>query len=142
MSSFSIVVAEDYGWMKVLNTEAGSNLEKFKARVADRFNVDAEEVDKVMEGIKNPADAYMIFKYGEMASKSSGEVMEKYKSKKNKGWGALAKSLGIKPGSDEFHELKKGHDMGNHETMEESKKKKEPKSKKKGKIKGKGKKKG
>jgi len=27
------------------------------------------------------------------------------------GWGALAKELGIKPGSEEFHVLKGGHDL-------------------------------
>ena len=28
-----------------------------------------------------------------------------------KGWGNLAKTLGIKPGSREFHALKRGHDL-------------------------------
>ena len=38
-------------------------------------------------------------------------VIERYRSGKGKGWGALAQSLGIKPGSKEFHDLKRGSDM-------------------------------
>jgi len=33
------------------------------------------------------------------------------RSKIRKKLGALAKDLGIKPGSDEFHALKRGHDL-------------------------------
>ncbi|HEX9934232.1 MAG TPA: hypothetical protein VGB38_03460, partial [bacterium] len=38
-------------------------------------------------------------------------VMDEYKSGKGKGWGVIAKSLGIKPGSDEFHALKREQDF-------------------------------
>jgi hypothetical protein len=31
-----------------------------------------------------------------------------YKQSKGKGWGVIAKELGIKPGSPEFHALKRG----------------------------------
>ena len=35
-------------------------------------------------------------------------VAERYKKNPGKGWGVVAKDLGIKPGSSEFHELKRG----------------------------------
>jgi hypothetical protein len=38
-------------------------------------------------------------------------VLEKYEAGKGRGWGALAKSLGIKPGSSEFHALKRSDDL-------------------------------
>jgi hypothetical protein len=53
----------------------------------------------------------MILRLGEMSNRPSEYVIEKYKSGKGKGWGALAKSLGIKPGSIEFHALKRGQDF-------------------------------
>jgi hypothetical protein len=37
--------------------------------------------------------------------------MKEYQVHKGKGWGVIAKNLGIKPGSKEFHALKKG-DLG------------------------------
>ena len=34
--------------------------------------------------------------------------MDEYRNNKGQGWGVIAKNLGIKPGSDEFHALKAG----------------------------------
>ncbi len=53
----------------------------------------------------------MVFRFGEMSARSTEYVIEKYRSEKGKGWGTLAKSLGIKPGSKEFHALKRGNDI-------------------------------
>jgi hypothetical protein len=69
----------------------------------------------------------MVLRLGEMSAKPTDYVIEKYKSGKGKGWGALAQSLGIKPGSKEFHALKRGNDFY------------DDKDKGKGKGKGKGK---
>jgi len=38
-------------------------------------------------------------------------VLKQYKTSKGKGWGVVAQSLGIKPGSAEFQALKKGQDL-------------------------------
>jgi hypothetical protein len=50
----------------------------------------------------------MIFQLGQMSGKQPERVVDVYNSGKSKGWGALAKELGIKPGSAEFHALKRG----------------------------------
>jgi hypothetical protein len=58
-------------------------------------------------------------------------VIEQYRSSKGKGWGVLAKSLGIKPGSKEFHALKNGHDLKDRgESKEKGKSKEKAKGKK------------
>ncbi|MCK4465819.1 MAG: hypothetical protein KAU83_08910, partial [Bacteroidales bacterium] len=41
-----------------------------------------------------------------ISGKPVDDVVEIYKVHKNKGWGYIAKQLGIKPGSPEFHKLK------------------------------------
>ena len=46
-----------------------------------------------------------------MSGQPTEDVVRKYKSGKGQGWGALAKSLGIKPGSKEFKALKSGDDL-------------------------------
>lgn len=86
----------------------------------------------MLSNVERPADAYMVFRLGEMSSRPPDYVLGQYKSGKAKGWGVLAKSLGIKPGSKEFHALKRGSDLYDDNT----------KSKGKGKGKGKGKSKG
>lgn len=65
----------------------------------------------VLGNVERPADAYLVFRLGEMSGKPPEYVMKHYKSGKVKDWGELAKSLGIKPGSKEFHALKAGHDL-------------------------------
>ena len=65
----------------------------------------------VLSNVEKPADAYIVLRLGEMSRQPTDYVIKKYKSGMGKGWGALAKSLGIKPGSKEFHALKRGHDL-------------------------------
>jgi hypothetical protein len=50
----------------------------------------------------------MCFRVGQVASQPVEVVTKEYQTNKGKGWEAIAKNLGIKPGSKEFHALKKG----------------------------------
>ena len=126
----SAAVAGDFGWIKDFNVKAEADPSGFRAKLAARFKIGNAEVKTVISNAETPADAYIVFRLGEMSNQPTENVIEKYKSGKGKGWGALAKSLGIKTGSKEFHALKRGHDFYNEK----------PKVKSKGKGKGKGKK--
>lgn len=103
--------AADFDWIKDFNINAEADLSGFRARLTARFRIGDVEIDAVLGNVEKPAEAYMVFRLGEMSEKPASEVLEKYKSQKGKGWGALAKSLGIKPGSKEFHALKQGDDL-------------------------------
>jgi hypothetical protein len=127
----SVSVAGDFDWMKDFNIKAEADSSGFKARLSARFKIGNTEINAVLSKVKNSADAYMIFRLGEISGKPTDNVITKYKSGKGKGWGALAKSLGIKPGSAEFHALKRGDDLYGPESNVHNK----------GKDKGKGKKK-
>lgn len=112
--SFSAVAsAGDFDWMNQLNITAKADPTGFKARLETRFNIGAARVSAVIGNLPNPADAYMVLRLGEMANMPAEKVAEKYKSGK-KGWGAFARSIGIKPGSKEFHALKRGHDLSGY----------------------------
>ena len=74
----------------------------------------------------------MSLRVGQISGLHIDLVVREYKKNKGKGWGVIAKNLGIKPGSQEFHELKKGYSSPGSEKS---------KSKGKGKGKSKGKKK-
>lgn len=127
--------AGDFPWIDDFNLEAGKDMTAFERKMRERFRVDKDLVDGVIREMKDAAAAYLVFKLGEMSGKPVSEVVKKSKSGKAKGWGNLAKSLGIKPGSTEFHALKQRHDLyaGDDEVK--------GKGKDKGKGKGKGKKK-
>ena len=55
------------------------------------------------------ADAFMIFQLGQISGRAPERVLEVYRNSRSKGWGNMAKRLGIKPGSAEFNALKNGN---------------------------------
>jgi hypothetical protein len=101
----------DFDWIKDFNIRAEADPSGFRARLAARFRIGDAEINAVISNVEGPADAYMVLRLGEMSAKPADYVISKYKAGKGKGWGALAQSLGIKPGSREFHALKNGSDL-------------------------------
>jgi len=107
----SAAIASDFGWTRDFNIQAQLDPSGVRARLATRFNLGDVQIESILSNFDSPADAYIVLRLGEMSGRPTGYVVEKYSNKKGKGWGALAKSLGIKPGSEEFHALKRGHDL-------------------------------
>lgn len=93
-----------------MNVQARADLPGFKARLSATFGVAAPEVEMVIASVRVPADAYMVLRVGQVAGQPREVVLKEYREGKGRGWGAIAKNLGIKPGSREFHELKRGFD--------------------------------
>ena len=122
----SISAAGDFDWIEDVNIKANIDPTGFRARLATRFRIGNAEIEAVISNVEKPADAYLVFRLGEMSGHSTGYIVEQYKN--GKGWGALAKSLGIKPGSKEFHALKRGNDL--YDTKPKSKHKVKSKGKK------------
>ncbi len=92
-----------------LNNQAKSDLSNFSARIIAQFGVPEAQVKVVLSTDKQPADAFMVFQVGKMAGQPPDRVLQVYQSGNGrKGWGAMARELGIKPGSAEFHALKRG----------------------------------
>ena len=127
----SMAVAGDFDWTRDVNIKAETNLSEFRARLATRFNIGDTQIKTVLSNVEKPADAYMVLRLGEMSKQPTENVIKKYKSGKGKGWGALAKSLGIKPGSKGFHDLKRGHDLYDDNDRDKGKAKGKGKSKNK-----------
>jgi len=88
-----------------VNVYASADISLFRKDLTLSFHASNYDMDRylVKERIQ-PADIY----YGYVISFTTGRsfplVMKMYKEKK--GWGSVAKELGIKPGSDQFHALK------------------------------------
>ncbi|MBM4271411.1 MAG: hypothetical protein FJ139_04535 [Deltaproteobacteria bacterium] len=108
--SFSVLAA-DFDWTQDFNIRAEADSSGFKAKLSTRFHFEDARINVVLNSVDKPADAYIILRLGEMSNKPPEYVIKEYKARKGKGWGALAKSLGIKPGSKEFHALKRGQDL-------------------------------
>lgn len=104
-------MAGGFDWIEDFNIKAEADPSGFKAKLEARFKIGDAEVDAVLSTVDDPADAYIVLRLGEMSRQPTEKVIRKYKSGKGKGWGVLAKSLGIKPGSKEFKALKNGEDF-------------------------------
>ena len=124
-----LVMAGEYGWMKDMNIKAEADPSGFRARLATRFKINDIEVKAVISNVNNPADAYMVLRIGEMSGRPTDFTLDKYNANQGKGWGTFAKSLGIKPGSSEFHALKQGQDLYNGDEKSKNKGKSKDKNK-------------
>ena len=89
-----------------VNVQARVNLPEFSTKISVQFGVPLAKVQVVLSSVREPADAFMVFQLGQMTGRAPERVMEVYRP--GKGWGVIAKELGIKPGSAEFHALKNG----------------------------------
>ena len=92
-----------------LDVSASVDIGAFKAELGARFGASDSQVEVVVHSVERPGDAAIVFWLGEQTRKPLSAVLDVYRKQKNNGWGAIAKSLGIKPGSPAFHALKKGN---------------------------------
>jgi hypothetical protein len=90
-----------------INIKAKTDLKLFKKDLAIEFNIGEPKIDKMIVDLKmSPADTYMTLQVADMTKKDPDVVLNSFTANKDKGWGVIAKEMGIKPGSPEFHALK------------------------------------
>jgi hypothetical protein len=93
--------------LKILDETASKNVADFVNALNGAYNVDKNKADNLINNKKmSPADVYMAAKIAKLSGKPLDNVVTTYEKNKGKGWGVIAKKMGIKPGSKEFHALK------------------------------------
>lgn len=92
--------------LKVVNTDGNKDLSAFKLNLTQSFSVPMPKVEAAFKVGMTPGDALMAFQISSITRRPIEDVITVYKKSKSKGWGAMAKEMGIKPGSAEFHALK------------------------------------
>jgi hypothetical protein len=105
--------AGDFAWIQEFNIRAQTNPSEFRAKIALRFHVGDAQIHTVLTHFPQPSDAYIALRLAEMSGKPMEDIITQYQARKGRGWGVVAKGLGIKPGSPEFHALKNGDDLYN-----------------------------
>lgn len=90
-----------------IDANAFVNFSLFKSDMSTTYSVPETKINtwSVNFGMK-AGDIYFALELARITRKPIDEVVKVYTSNKQKGWGAIAKDLGIKPGSPEFHALK------------------------------------
>jgi len=90
-----------------INVNAKLDFGAFKTNLNLSYNISEKKIDYLSISVKmEPAEIYLALELAKLSGKSIDDVVEIYKVHKEKGWGYIAKQIGIKPGSPEFHKLK------------------------------------
>ncbi|MBL4704226.1 MAG: hypothetical protein JKY54_06880 [Flavobacteriales bacterium] len=89
-----------------INKEGKADLPKFKTDLKLSYNVSSKKLDQMFSLKMQPGEIYFALEIANLTKKPIDDVIKSYQANKDKGWGVIAKELGIKPGSPEFHALK------------------------------------
>lgn len=90
-----------------MNIQAKADINLFNTQMKASYNISEQKLNylSVTVGMQ-PADIYMTLEIGKITGKQVDDVVSVFQKNKGKGWGVIAKEMGIKPGSKEFHQLK------------------------------------
>ena len=81
----------------------------YNNQLSSQFGVPQSLVSTLIRSVAAPSDAFMVLQLAQMLGLPHERVLQTYNTNRGKGWGVIAKELGIKPGSAEFHALKQGN---------------------------------
>jgi hypothetical protein len=91
-----------------LNVEAGVHADAFVSELSISYAIPKVQIEDLVYQMRMPfGDVFVSVWLASTMKKPLSHVVKEYDVNKDKGWGATAKNLGIKPGSDAFHSLKK-----------------------------------
>jgi hypothetical protein len=89
-----------------IHNKAVKDIGSFKTIVENTFHLAAAKIDQTLK-LLAPGDLFMAAQLSSAINKPFDDVVKTYQANKSKGWGVIAKEMGIKPGSPEFHAMKK-----------------------------------
>jgi len=90
-----------------IDAQASVNFSLFKSDMSQNYNVpEAKITTWSVQFAMKAGDIFFALELARIARKPIDDVVKIYTSNRKKGWGAIAKDLGIKPVSPEFHALK------------------------------------
>jgi|LAHU01.1.fsa_nt_gb hypothetical protein len=109
------------GELNELNIQAKIDTDKFALQVSSHWGVSTKQVSFAISQGLEPSEVYVAAFIAKYSNKNLESVINLYFDNKKAGWGALARSLGIKPGSKAFKELKEKSKMPRNKTKKNKK---------------------
>jgi len=86
-----------------INRTAGGRFERYIGDICTGFHIPQEKVMMMIyQEEMQPADVFMALQFVRLSGQSYQKIMNNFRLHKRKGWGAVALSLGLKPGSKIF----------------------------------------
>lgn len=90
-----------------INERAETDPDGFIRQLSQKHNIPEEEIRQARERHRlSYGDTYMAAGLSRISKRPIGVVAEEYRRNQGRGWGVTAMSMGIKPGSPEFKQMK------------------------------------
>ncbi len=90
-----------------MNVQASANIGPYEADLSVSYGVPQAQIQTWITVDKlQPAEVFLALDLGRISHRPPATVIEAYRKNRGKGWGSVARSLGIRPGSPEFKALK------------------------------------
>ena len=103
-----------------LDIKANGNINDFISALGIKYKVPTTDINNLIVDYGfSPSETYMAVSIGSLTNHTITEVADLYKENKSRGWGNVARSMGIKPGSREFHQLKNNVDLDQDNSKKE-----------------------
>lgn len=94
--------------LEQLNIAAGADPDGFLTRISSMHNFPQQDVRRARDTFGlGGADLFMATALARETHRPVYAVAEEFNQSQGKGWGVIAQDMGIKPGSSEFHQLKR-----------------------------------
>jgi hypothetical protein len=86
-----------------INRTAGGRLQRYMGDISTVFHIPQEKIMVMLyQEHMQPADVFMVYQLVRLSGQPYQKVMKHYRRHGRKGWGAVALSLGMRPGSKKF----------------------------------------
>jgi len=92
--------------LNLFSKDAANDPSKAKSILTTDYNISGTKVESLIDKAMDYAEILLSVRLSDVLDTPLDTVLKSYEENKDKGWGAIAKDLGIKPGSEEFHALK------------------------------------
>jgi hypothetical protein len=94
--------------LEQLNVAAHADPDAFLRRLSSMHDIPEQELRRARDAYGlGGADLFMTTALARNTRRPVYSVAEEFKHNQGKGWGVIAQDMGIKPGSAEFHQLKR-----------------------------------
>jgi hypothetical protein len=104
----SVALADLESFLRSVDAKAKSDIRNFNAQLSAQFGIPVPNIEVIVRSVPRPSDAFMVLHVSQTTRSDPDRVLRTYKANQGKGWGVVAQRMGIKPGSPEFHALKRG----------------------------------
>jgi|GEM_PF-339302 len=101
----------DFEWRLGLNNRYQADPYEYRYDLSQRFRLPESRVISILREVREPSDAYMIFRLAELSEKPYDYVLTVYRQNRYASWLEIARLLGIRVDSSEFNALRHQHDL-------------------------------